>query len=50
MRWGRKQKIQKYGTIANANGFDFYAVVFSTTGEMDVIIKNLLREQIRLKS
>ena len=49
MRWGRKQKIQKYGTIADANGFDFYAVVFSTTGEMDVIIKNLLLEQIRLK-
>ena len=45
----RKQKIQKYGTIANANGFDFYAVVFSTTGEMDVIIKNLLLQQIRLK-
>ena len=45
----RQQKIQKYGPRANANGLDLYAAVFSTTGEMDVIIKNLLLEQIRLK-
>ena len=45
----RKQKIQKYGPIADANGLDFRAAAFSTTGEMDVIIKNLLLEQIRLK-
>ena len=45
----KQQKIQKYGPIADANGLDFRAAAFSTTGEMDVIIKNLLLEQIRLK-
>ena len=45
----RKQKIQKYGPIADANGLRLCPAAFSTTGEMDVIIKNLFLEQIRLK-
>ena len=45
----RKQKIRKYGPIADANGLRFCPAAFSTTGEMDVIIKNLFLEQIRLK-
>ena len=45
----KQQKIQKYGPRADANGLDLCAAVFSTTGEMDVSIKNLLLEQIRLK-
>jgi hypothetical protein len=45
----RKQKIQKYRPIADANGLRFCPAAFSTTGEMDVIIKNLSLEQIRLK-
>jgi len=45
----KQQKIQKYGPIADAKGLDLYAAVFSTTSEMDVSIKNLLLEQIRLK-
>ena len=43
------RKYKKYGPRADANGLDLYAAVFSTTGEMDVSIKNLLLEQIRLK-
>ena len=46
----RKQKIRKYdGPIADANGLRLCPAAFSTTGEMDVIIKNLFLEQIRLK-
>ena len=45
----KQQKIQKYGPRADANGLDLCAAVFSTTGEMDVSIKNLLLQQIRLK-
>jgi len=45
----RKQKIRKYGPIADANGLRFCPAAFPTTGEMDVIIKNLFLEQIRLK-
>ena len=45
----RKQKIRNYGPIADANGLRFCPAAFSTTGEMDLIIKNLFLEQIRLK-
>ena len=45
----RKQKTRKYGPIADANHLYLCPAVFSHTGEMDVIIKNLLLEQIRLK-
>ena len=45
----RQQKIQKYGPTADANQLRFCPAVFSTTGEMDVSIKNLFLEQIRLK-
>ena len=45
----RKQKESKYSQIANRNGHDFLAVVFSHTGEMDVKFRNFLLQQIRLK-
>ena len=45
----RKQKKRKYGRTAKLNGFDFFAASFSYAGQMDVVIKNLLLEQIRLK-
>jgi hypothetical protein len=45
----RKQKTRKYRPTAKLNGFDFCAASFSYAGQMDVVIKNLLLEQIRLK-
>ena len=45
----RKQEKQKYGGTAKQNGFAFYAAIFSYAGQMDVVIKNLFLEQIRLK-
>ena len=42
----RKQKTRKYRPIAKLNGLDFRATSFSYAGEMDVVIKNLLLEQI----
>ena len=45
----RKQKTRKYGPTAEANHLYLCPAVFSHTGEMDVIIKNLFLEQIRLK-
>ena len=44
-----KQKISKYGTVAEANQLHFCPGIFSTTGEMGVSIKNLFLQQIRLK-
>ena len=44
-----KQKIRKYGTVAEENQLSFYPGVFSTTGEMGESIKNLFLQQIRLK-
>ena len=44
-----KQKISKYGTVAEANQIHFCPGIFSTTGEMSVSIKNLFLQQIRLK-
>ena len=44
-----KQKIRKYGTVAEANQLYFCPGIFSTTGEMGVSIKNLFLQQIRLK-
>ena len=43
----RKQKTRKYRPTAIANGLDFRAASFSYAGQMDVVIKNLLLEQIR---
>ena len=45
----RKQKKGKYGPIAELNGFAFFAAIFSYNGEMDVVIKNLLLQQIKYK-
>ena len=45
----RKKRTQKYRLTANLNGLDFRAASFSYAGQMDVVIKNLLLEQIRLK-
>ena len=45
----RKQKTRKYGPTADANHLYLCPAVFSHTGEMDVIIKSLFLEQIRLK-
>ena len=45
----RKQKTRKYGPTAKLNGLDFRAASFSYAGQMDVVIKNLFLQQIRLK-
>ena len=45
----RKQKESKYSQIANRNGLDFLAAVFSHTGEMDAKFRNFLLQQIKLK-
>jgi len=45
----RKQNKQRYGRTTKLNGFAFFAAIFSYAGQMDVVIKNLLLEQIRLK-
>ena len=45
----RKQKIGKYGRTAERNGLAFFAAIFSYNGEMDVVIKNLLLQQIKYK-
>ena len=45
----RKQKESKYSEIANRNGLDFLAAVFSHTGEMDAKFRNFLLQQIKLK-
>ena len=44
-----KQKKRKYGRTAKLNGFAFFVATFSYAGQMDVVIKNLFLEQIRLK-
>ena len=45
----RKQKKGKYGPTAKRNGLAFFAAIFSYNGEMDVVIKNLLLQQIKYK-
>ena len=45
----RKQKESKYSEIANRNGLDFLAAVFSHTGEMDAKFRYFLLQQIKLK-
>jgi hypothetical protein len=42
----RKQKTRKYRPTAMVNGLDFRAASFFYAGQMDVVIKNLLLEQI----
>ena len=44
-----KQKIRKYGTIAEQNQLRLCPGIFSTTGEIGPSIKNFFLEQIRLK-
>ena len=45
----RKQKKQRYGRTTKLNGFAFFAAIFSYAGQMDVVIKNLFLQQIKLK-
>ena len=45
----RKQKARKYGPTAKLNGLAFFAGIISYNGEMDVVIKNLLLQQIKYK-
>ena len=45
----RKQKKEKYGPIAELNGLAFFSAIFSYNGEMDVVIKNFLLQQIKYK-
>ena len=45
----RKQKKGKYGPTAKRNGLAFFAAIFSYNGEMEVVLKNLLLQQIKYK-
>ena len=45
----RKQKKGKYRPAAELNSLAFFAAIFSYNGEMDVVIKNLLLQQIKYK-
>ena len=44
-----KQKMAKYGHLADRSGFQLIPAVFSHTGQIHTAFKDLIREQIRQK-
>ena len=44
---GRKQKTRKYGPAAELNQLILISGIFSSNGEMNMVIKNLLLQQIK---